>query len=212
MLRVGFYSNKWLPKERQNDFIFITIIRNNVYKGLETIFECKRILNEINLEYKTTWKIAGINEKDEISYLIERKYRSTFKETGIQLLGALKEKELISQMLGAHIFIHPSHIENGSNSTSEAMLMGMPIIATFAGGIPTTIENKKEGLLVQDGDPYALAGAILELKENSNYANELGVNARAKAITRHNPERIMNELLNIYSSITGDEKTSIKKY
>jgi glycosyltransferase involved in cell wall biosynthesis len=85
------------------------------------------------------------------------------------------------------------------------MLLGMPIIATFAGGIPTTVENKKEGLLVQDGDPYALAGAILELKENSNYANELGNNARAKAMCRHNPDKIVNKLLNIYSSIINDQ-------
>ena len=75
------------------------------------------------------------------------------------------------------------------------------MIATFAGGIPSIIEDKKDGLLVQDGDPYALTGAILELKENRNYANELGINARARAIIRHNPERIINDLLNIYSSI-----------
>lgn len=201
MLRHGFYSNNWLPKEKQTDFTLLTIIRNNPYKGLETIFESKRILNEINVGKEIFWKIAGINKEDEISYLIEKKFRSTFKQLGIQLLGALNEKELVSEMLNADLFIHPSHIENGSNSTSEAMLMGMPIIATFAGGIPTTIENKKEGLLVQDGDPYALAGAILELKQNRNLAIELGNNARATAVKRHDPERITNELLHIYSSI-----------
>jgi len=55
--------------------------------------------------------------------------------------------------------------------------------------------------LVQDGDPYALAGAIMELQENSSYANELGMNARAKARVRHNPQRIINEVIKIYSSI-----------
>lgn len=201
MLRDAFYSNRWSPKEKQTDFTLITIIRNNAYKGLETVFEAKRILNEINLGKEIIWKIAGINEEDEISYLIERKFRFTFKEIGIQLLGSLQEKELVSEMLQADLFIHPSHIENGSNSTSEAMLMGMPVIATFAGGIPTTIENKKDGLLVQDGDPYALAGAIIELKQNINVAIELGKNARATAVKRHDPERITSDLLHIYSSI-----------
>ena len=77
----------------------------------------------------------------------------------------------------------------------------MTVIATFAGGIPSIVGDKKDGLLVQDGDPYALAGAIMELKGNCNYANRLGINARARARIRHNPERIINDLLNIYSSI-----------
>jgi hypothetical protein len=64
MIRSEFYSHKWAPKERKTNYILITTIRNNIYKGLETIFECKRILDEINAECKIVWKIAGINEAD----------------------------------------------------------------------------------------------------------------------------------------------------
>lgn len=200
IMRPEFYSPQIVEKNKSN-YIIITTIRDNIYKGLETIFECKRILNEINLESKILWKIAGISEIDELSYLLERKYRSTFNDNGIQLLGPLQENELIKEMLKADLFVHPSHIDNGCNSICEAMLLEMPVIATFAGGIPTSMENKKEGLLVQDGDPYALAGAILELQKKSSYAKELGINARKKAIIRHNPQTIVNKLLDIYSSI-----------
>lgn len=210
MMRPEFYSYKWVPQINKINFTLITTIRNNIYKGLETIFECKRILNNLDLKYKITWKIAGITETDEIANILERKYRSTFKENGICLLGSLQQTELINEMLNSDIFIHPSHIENGSNSTSEAMLLGMPVIATFAGGIPSTVENKKEGLLVQDGDPYALAGAILELKEDTNYAHELGNNARVTARIRHDPAKIMSDLLNIYSSITSHNADNYK--
>lgn len=200
MMRPEFYSHQWIAKKGKTNYIIITTIRNNIYKGLETIFECKMLLNEINLKVKIVWKIAGISETDEIVYLLERKYGATFNENGIQLLGPLMEKDLISEMLDADVFIHPSHIDNSSNSVCEAMLLGMPVIATFAGGIPSIIENKKEGLLVQDGDPYALTGAIMELQKDSNYANDLGINARARARIRHDPERIVDELFKIYSS------------
>lgn len=201
VMRQGFYLHQWLPKDRETNYILITTIRNNIYKGLETVFECKKLLNKMSLGYKIVWKIAGINKEDEISYLLERKYGSTFKDNGIDFLGPLQEKELINEMLEADVFVHPSHIDNGANSVCEAMLLGMPVIATYAGGIPSSVENKSEGLLVQDGDPYALAGAILELRENSNYANELGINARTKALRRHDPKKIVDELLNIYSSV-----------
>ena len=133
----------------------------------------------------------------------KRNINVKFNQINIQLLGPLQEKELVNELLEADVFIHPSHIDNSPNSVCEAMILGMPVIATFAGGIPSIVENKKEGLLVQDGDPYALAGAIRELKENRDYANQLGSNARAKALTRHNPKRIITNLMNIYSSVIG---------
>jgi glycosyltransferase involved in cell wall biosynthesis len=81
------------------------------------------------------------------------------------------------------------------------MLLGMPIIATFSGGIPSIITDKKECLLVQDGDPFALAGAILELIKDQDYAQRLGDNARERALVRHNPNRIVNELLGTYKTL-----------
>lgn len=212
MIRPKFYSHQWKEGRGHTKYIVLSTIRANIYKGLETVFECKKILNEMNLSDTISWNIAGIDETGEITYLLERKYGSTFRENGIHLLGSLQEQELISEMTDADAFIHPSHIDNSPNSLCEAMLLGMPVVATFAGGIPSILENKKEGLLVQDGDPYALAGAILELKNNSNYAKELGMNARAKALTRHNSEKIVNELLNIYSSLTvgGGDKVVMR--
>ena len=81
------------------------------------------------------------------------------------------------------------------------MMMGMPIIATNVGGIPSLIKDNHEGILVQDGDPYALASAIIEMMKNRDLAYKFGMNARVKACQRHNKEKIMNDLLEIYREI-----------
>jgi glycosyltransferase involved in cell wall biosynthesis len=93
-------------------------------------------------------------------------------------------------------------MDKSPNSFCEAMLLGMPVIATYVVGTPSIICDKKEGLLVQDGDPNALAGAILELYKDRNYAISLGHNARERAIRRHNPENILEDILKIYSAIS----------
>lgn len=201
IMRPGFYLHQWQPQTTQTNYIIVTTIRKNIYKGLETIFECKKILNRNFPEYNIIWEIAGIKEEDEISYLVERKYKAKFKDNNIRLLGPLQENELISEMLKADLFVHPSHIDNSPNSVCEAMLLGMPVIATYAGGTPSIISDKKEGLLVQDGDPYALAGAIIELIKDRKFANSLGSNARIKSKTRNDSDRILNDVLDIYTSI-----------
>ncbi|HYM94379.1 MAG TPA: glycosyltransferase [Chitinophagaceae bacterium] len=201
IMRTKFYLNEWNPHLVQNKITIITIIRPNIYKGLETVFESQKILRQIFSENQIIWKIAGISKQDEISYLIERKYKKSFEDIGIQLMGPLQEDKLIDEMKASDLFIHPSHIENSPNSVCEAMLLGMPIIATYSGGTPSIIENKKEGLLVQDGDPYTLAGAVIELINDRNYAQSLGANARKKAMVRHNPDKVVSDLINIYSSL-----------
>ena len=104
-------------------------------------------------------KLPVLRKQDEISYLVERKYKTRFTDYNIELLGPLLENELINELLTADLFVHASHIENSPNSVCEAMLLGMPVIATYAGGTPSILSDKNEGLLVQDGDPYALAGS-----------------------------------------------------
>jgi glycosyltransferase involved in cell wall biosynthesis len=114
----------------------------------------------------------------------------------------LNERELIEKLKEAHIYIMPSHIENSSNSLCEAMILGMPCIATYAGGTGSILKDGEEGILIQDGDPWAMAGAILELYRNKELSIKYGINARNRALKRHDKNKIVNDLLEIYKNIS----------
>jgi glycosyltransferase involved in cell wall biosynthesis len=201
MIRSSFYQNEWHPKTSNSDYVIISTIRNNIYKGLETIMQCKIILHQAFPDQPVTWKIAGLLEEYEISYLVEKKFKTKFKDIGIELLGNVQENDLVNLLLSADLYVHPSHMENSPNSVCEAMLLGLPLITTYTGGTSSLLTDRLEGLLIQDGDPYSLAGAIIELIRNRKFAYSLGANARVRALKRHNPEKIVEDLLNIYSTI-----------
>ena len=108
---------------------------------------------------------------------------------------------MVDIMLNSDIYIQVSHIENSPNSVCEAMLLGMPIIASFAGGTSSILSDGKEGILVQDGDPYTLAGMIVWLSQNFDSGKKMGINAKMRALKRHDRQRISEHLFATYKEI-----------
>ena len=86
----------------------------------------------------------------------------------------------------------------------------MPCVTTLAGGSDTILINKKEGLVIQDGDPWSMAGAILELKNDWKTAVMYGVDARLHALKRHNRETIVNNLMESYRTIIENNESHEK--
>ncbi len=58
----------------------------------------------------------------------------------------------------------------------EAMAMGVPIVATAAGGVPEIIQDGVNGLLVPPGDPQALAEALKRLLKSEGLREKLARN------------------------------------
>lgn len=63
----------------------------------------------------------------------------------------------------------------------EAMCLSRPIVASAIGGIPEIVENEKQGLLVQPGDPLKLAEAARWIFQHPENACIMGLNGKEKA-------------------------------
>lgn len=205
ILRGPFYTHKWKPT-KNTKFIIHTTTSGTIYKGLETICFALNLLNRIGFDVE--WQIAGIKSDEHLVKLIKAKLKKDYPTKGLIYLGSLNAEKLVIKMLEANIYVMPSHIENSPNSLCEAMILGMPCIATFAGGTSSILKENEEGILVQDGDPWSMAGAIVELLQDSNKMTLYGQNARKKALLKHNKENIVSDLINIYNEVTKDTKHS----
>ncbi len=198
ILRDGFYHTKWVHKNKKK-LILHTTNGNLFHKGFETLCLSLNELNKFGIDCE--WRVAGIRENDLIVKVVKKKLKSKFPNKNLVYLGPLTEDALILKMLEADIYVMTSHIENSPNNLCEAMILGMPCIATFVGGTGSLLTDGQEGILIQNGDPWAMAGAVLELKENFTKAIEMGQNARRRALKRHDKAENANKLLKIYSDI-----------
>jgi glycosyltransferase involved in cell wall biosynthesis len=202
VLRDSFYEEKWFNKFSKTLRLF-TINGPDIYKGIETLIACAHLLDLNNVNY--TWKVAGLNFNDNLVRIATKILKKKLSGN-IHFLGRLDDFQVKQNVLNSNIYVAVSHIENSPNSLCEALLLGAPCIATYAGGTSSFIEDGKNGILVQDGDPFSMAGAIMELKENYDIAIKYGIAARNKALLRHNKDIISNDLLKIYQTILRDEK------
>ena len=121
--------------------------------------------------------------------------------------GRLSAERMCREMAASQVFVLPSEIENSPNSMGEAMLLGMPVIASDTGGIPSLITDKKEGLLVRPGDLEGLTAAIRQIFEEPVIADVYGENAKKRACVTHDPGRNLTALLKTYEQIAGGRRT-----
>ncbi|MFM7148641.1 MAG: glycosyltransferase [Gemmataceae bacterium] len=103
--------------------------------------------------------------------------------TGYVVLGGFRNDldRFIPQM---DLFVLPSFSEGLPNVVLESCAAGVPVVATAVGGTPEIIDDGVNGLLVQPGDPDALAERILEAIECEETMRELGFQGRQKVLER----------------------------
>jgi len=108
----------------------------------------------------------------------------------IEFLGARTHAQLPELYHDADIVAVPSVIDaHGDrdglpNVVLEAMACGLAIVGSDVAAIPTAIEHRVTGLLVDPGDVYGLANALNELAKDADLRATLGTAARAAAESR----------------------------
>lgn len=110
----------------------------------------------------------------------------------------------ISELLSASdIFILPSHEEGFSNALLEAMIAGLPIIATDVGGNKEAVINEMSGLIVPSRDPLTLGAAVLRLINDEKLRKELGSAARKKALAEFTIDACVEKYDKLYMELSN---------
>ena len=205
VMRDNFYKNSWDYKNVTKDTIFVT--QNNYpIKGFHILLEAFGLIRNkfLNLKIKTTgqnflhkpfYKLSSYEK-----YLKELIINNNL-ESSIIFMGELNEEQMVKALQDANVFVLPSIIENSSNSLAEAMLLGMPIVASFVGGIQNFINDGVEGLLYPADEPYMLAHQLTKILSRTEEFLPMMQKAKKKAFEIFDRDYNFKILISIYNSL-----------
>lgn len=104
---------------------------------------------------------------------------------------------------GARCFVSSSTKEGFSLATIEAMLSGVPVVATRSGGPEEILTDDVTGLLVPVSDVDALASGIRRILDDSVLAHRLAVAAASDARQRFSVDAMVSAYESIYRDVLG---------
>lgn len=100
----------------------------------------------------------------------------------------------------ANAFVLSSRSEGLPMVVLEAMMAGLPIVATRVGGVPSALEEGHAGLLADPRDPDELAGRMAELLTDADLRARLGSAARERALAEYSVRTMARRYLETYAA------------
>lgn len=119
----------------------------------------------------------------------------------VTLLGT--RQDVPDLLAAADVFVTPSHYEGHGGSLIEAMLAGLPIVATDTPPHRESMEPGVTGLAVPLRDPAALAAAIVSLLDDPERTREMSAAAREAARARFDVAEIARRHEALYRRVVA---------
>ena len=174
--------------------IITTIAELHPRKGLMYLLKACEILTKKEFNYKCIIIGEGEQRKEIESFI-----KTHQLEKYIKLLG--RRHEIPHLLAASDVFVLPSLNEAFGLVLLEAMMAGLPIIATNNGGIPEIIEDGKNGILVPPKDAESLAKAVEKILSSPKLREKMSEQNQEDVREKFEVKDMVNKTEEVYRSI-----------
>lgn len=208
ILRPAFYDKAWNNQSCEKHSIFVSQC-NYPLKGMHRMIEA---MAEIVKHYPDAKLYTTGNHplKLTLNQKVRQNYYSKYLgkliqkyslENHVEFLGALDEEAMCRRYLKSNVFVCCSSIENSPNSVGEAMMLGVPVVASDVGGVTSMLRHEIEGFVYPADAPYMLAHYVMKLFADEALQNVFSQNAKKRAKNTHSMQLNTEALMNVYNQV-----------
>ena len=147
--------------------------------------------------------LAALSQADGVTLVVvgdgperaalERTAAELGLDSRVEFRGSVPRSEVLRLFRAADASLLPSAWENFPHTVVEALAVGCPVIATAVGGVPEVVRDGENGILVEPGDPTALAAAITRFFTDRDLRERLSAAAPA-SVAGYSEESVFGEI------------------
>ncbi len=181
-----------------DDLLILSVGRLYARKGLFTLIES---MPPIMKRFKNAkFVVSGKGQSDEMHKLIAHAEKVGVKDNLI-FTGYYPDKKLPKLYQAADVFAFSTFYEHHPFAVLEALASGLPVVTTWVGGIPETIESGKNGFLVEPFNVKQFSDRILFLLEHPSEAAEMGQQARKTIVDQYDWRIVVKDAMEVYDEV-----------
>jgi len=201
ILRPSFRSARWSVASCERHTIVFTNA-GHPRRGTENLLAAVAVLRG---EFPgVRLRLAGVvSGRSGYGRFLRRRIRGLGLSACVEFLGYLDGDAMAAQLARSHVFVISSYVENSPNSLAEAMMVGMPCVASSVGGIPSMVDDARTGFLYPVEDIPVLAARIRRVFMDDEVAARVGAAAREAAAARHDAKTVTDQLVAAYRKVMG---------
>jgi glycosyltransferase involved in cell wall biosynthesis len=109
-----------------------------------------------------------------------------------------REPDVAEWLRRASVLVHPARWEGFGLAVLEAMLAGLPVVATNVSALPELVVDSQTGVLVRPDDPPALAHAVRRALADGA---QLGAAGRERALREFSVARMADRTVELYRAL-----------
>jgi glycosyltransferase involved in cell wall biosynthesis len=151
-----------------------------------------------------TWKVVIAGQLREGVEGLERFAEEAGIRTRVHFLG--HRNDISDVLAAADIFAMPSLHEGLPVALLEAMMAGLPILASRAGGIPEAITSGEDGLLVPVGEDSALRHELERMLVDRALRQKLAAGAKRRADSSFSRSAMVTAHDNLYRAVLASKE------
>jgi D-inositol-3-phosphate glycosyltransferase len=171
--------------------LLLCVGRMEPLKGIDSLIQALALLCQRRPDWRDTLCVLVVGGEPESAperwNAEQRRLDALRRELGVaaavRFLGAQSQERLPDYYAAVDAVAVPSHYESFGMVALEAMACGAPVVASNVGGLSSTIEDGRSGLLVPHDNPTALADRLELILANDMRRAELRCGARQRALS-----------------------------
>ena len=200
--------NLTMMKTKTNDFkkkyglslpFVLFIGRFSKIKGIDILLRAIKILKDKPGLKKISFVIMGVD------FGFQNQMMQMINDLGIKerihLITNPSRDDVIAAYDESEFLVLPSRWELSPLTPLEGFAFKKPVISTNVHGIPFTITNRQNGILVKNEDFHELAEAIIELINDKQKCLEYGLSGYNLVHTECNSKSMTEKTLRMYNQI-----------